>query len=315
MSAAEQPSRLKVVGIGAAAGGLESLEQFFANLPPNPGMAFVVVQHLSPDFRSVMDELLARHCDIPVQQAEHNIEIQPNHVYLLPPKKEMIIRDRRLLLNDKERTHGLTLPIDQFFRSLAEDLGPDAVAIVLSGSGSDGSRGVRDVKRAGGRVFVETPESAKFDGMPLSALATGVVDQSAAAKDLPGLLTQSENAEAVPEPGSDSFSSETPMESVLRLLRDQFGLDFSVYKTTTVSRRVLRRTELLGSMDLADYAERLRTDPDELGALYYDLLIGVTRFFRDPEAFDFLEQRVIPEILDRVPEGDRKSTRLNSSHR
>src|SRR5215470_13155991 len=141
----EKPSTFRVVGIGASAGGLESLEQFFANLPSDPGMAFVVVQHLSPDFKSVMDELLSRHCDIPVQQAEHNIEVQANHVYLLPPKKEMIIRDRHLLLNDKERTHALTLPIDQFFRSLAEDVGPDAIAIVLSGSGSDGSRGVREM--------------------------------------------------------------------------------------------------------------------------------------------------------------------------
>src|SRR5437762_4876130 len=290
MSAAEQPSRFKVVGIGASAGGLESLEQFFANLPPNPGMAFVVVQHLSPDFCSVMDELLSRHCDMPVRQAEDNIEVQPNHVYLLPLKKEMIIRDRHLLLNDKERTNVLTLPIDQFFRSLAEDLGPDAVAIILSGSGSDGSRGLRDVKRAGGRVYVESPESAKFDGMPLSALATGVVDESAAAADLPLVLTAPETP-VVSEADSDRDLPETPMESVLRLLRDQFGLDFSVYKTTTVSRRILRRTDLLGSIDLAEYAERLRLDPDELGALYYDLLIGVTRFFRDPEAFEFIEQQ------------------------
>src|SRR5262249_2937172 len=154
--------KFRVVGIGASAGGLESLEQFFQNLPANPGMAFVVVQHLSPDFRSVMDELLARHSDLPIQQAEHNIEVEPNRVYLLPPKKEMIIRDRRLLLSDKERTHGLTLPIDHFFRSLAQDMGPDAVAIVLSGTGSDGSRGVREIKRLGGHVFVESPESAKF---------------------------------------------------------------------------------------------------------------------------------------------------------
>src|SRR5436190_23657156 len=121
------PAKLRVVGIGASAGGLESLEQFFANLPRNPGMAFVVVQHLSPDFRSMMDELLSRHSDMPVKLAEHEIEVQPNNVYLLPPKKEMIIRDRRLHLSEKERTHGLTLPIDQFFRSLAQDVGPDAV--------------------------------------------------------------------------------------------------------------------------------------------------------------------------------------------
>src|ERR1043166_9364195 len=255
--ASDSPSKFRVVGIGASAGGLESLEQFFTNLPPNPGMAFVVVQHLSPDFRSVMDELLARHCDMPVQQAEDNIEVVPNDVYLRPPRKEMIIRDRHLLLNDKERTHALTLPIDQFFRSLAEDVGPDAIAIILSGSGSDGSPGVRDIKRAGGRGFVGSPESAKFDGMPLSALATGVVDDSAAAGELPKLLTQSETAAAVAAANPDLLEAETPMEAVLRLLRDQFGLDFSVYKTTTVSRRVLRRTELLGPMVLAENAPRL----------------------------------------------------------
>src|SRR5205823_2735415 len=226
-----------------------------------------------------------------------------NHVYLLPPKKEMIIRDRRLLLNDKERTHGLTLPIDQFFRALAEDVGPDAVGIVLSGSGSDGSRGIRDIKRAGGRVYVESPDSAKFDGMPLSALASGVVDESAPARDIPRFLAEPESPTAS-EAIADLVYNETPMESVLRLLRDQFGLDFSVYKTTTVSRRILRRTELLGSLDLAEYAERLRMDPDELSSLYHDLLIGVTRFFRDPEAFEFVEQHVIPEILDRVPESE-----------
>src|SRR6267142_5070945 len=185
--AEESPTKFRVVGIGASAGGLESLEQFFANLPPDPGMAFVVVQHLSPDFRSMMDELLSRHCDMPVKLAEHEVEVQANHVYLLPPKKEMIIRERRLLLSDKERMHGLTLPIDQFFRSLAQDLGPDAVGIILSGSGSDGSRGVREIKRLGGRVFVENPDSAKFDGMPLSALATGMIDQCAPANEIPRL--------------------------------------------------------------------------------------------------------------------------------
>src|SRR5438105_6833794 len=266
-------------------------------------MAFVVVQHLSPDFRSVMDELLSRHCDMPVRQAEDGNEVEATHVYLLPPKKEMIIRGRRLLLNDKERIHGLTLPIDQFFRSLAEDVGPDAVGIVLSGSGSDGSRGIRDIKRAGGRVYVESPDSAKFDGMPLSALASGVVDESAPARDIPRFLAEPESPTAS-EALADLVYNETPMESVLRLLRDQFGLDFSVYKTTTVSRRILRRVQLMGSLDLMDYTERLRLDPEELSSLYHDLLIGVTRFFRDPDAFEFLEQHVVPDILDRVPESE-----------
>src|SRR4030095_11343411 len=158
-------------------------------------------QHLSPDFRSMMDELLARHCDLPIQHAEDNIEVEVNRVYLLPPKKEMIIRGRRLLLSDKERTHGLTLPIDQFFRSLAQDVGPDAVGIILSGSGSDGSRGIRDIKRMGGRVFVENPDSARFDGMPLSALATGIVDQSAPPDELARLLIA--DSASLPEPEPD----------------------------------------------------------------------------------------------------------------
>ena len=294
----------RVVGIGASAGGLESLEQFFKNLPPKPGMAFVVVQHLSPDFRSVMDELLARHCDLPIQHAEDNVEVEPNRVYLLPPKKEMVIRNRRLLLTDKERTHGLTLPIDHFFRSLAQDVGPNAVGIILSGSGSDGSRGIREIKRMGGCVFVENPDSARFDGMPLSALATGIVDHAASADAIPKLLIENNDSRTEPELEPDPVYNETPMESVLRLLRDQFGLDFSVYKTATVSRRVLRRAQLLGSDDLVEYADRLRLDPDELSALYHDLLIGVTRFFRDPEAFAFLEQHVVPDILDRVPESE-----------
>jgi two-component system, chemotaxis family, CheB/CheR fusion protein len=296
------PSRFQVVGIGASAGGLESLEQFFSNLPAKPDMAFVVVQHLSPDFRSMMDELLSRHCDMPVRLAEHEVEVKPNHVYLLPPKKEMIMKDGRLLLNDKERVHGLTLPIDLFFHSLAEELGSDAVAIVLSGTGSDGSRGIRDVNRAGGRVLVESPDTANFDGMPRSALATGVVDHAAPAPELPKFLDRKADWQIVREETPPPY--ESPMDAALRLLRDHFGLDFSLYKTGTVSRRILRRVEMLGSVDLADYVDRLLTDSAELSLLYHDLLIGVTRFFRDPEAFKMLEDRVIPEILRRVPDGE-----------
>src|SRR5262245_569779 len=181
-----EPSR--IVGIGASAGGLESLEQLFAEMPPDTGMAFVVVQHLSPDFRSLMDELIARHSEMPVLLAEDGVLVEPNHVYLMPPRKEMIIRERRLVLTDKDPTQGLSLPIDQFFRSLAQDQGPQAVAIVLSGSGSDGSRGIVDIKRAGGMVLAESVVSAKFDGMPLSAQATGVVDDARMPRDLARIL-------------------------------------------------------------------------------------------------------------------------------
>jgi two-component system CheB/CheR fusion protein len=293
----EAPTR--VVGIGASAGGLESLEQLFAEIPPDTGMAFIVVQHLSPDFRSLMDELIARHSDMPVVLAEDGMPVARNRIYLMPPRKEMIIRDRRLVLTDKDPTQALSLPIDQFFRSLAQDQGPQAVAIVLSGSGSDGSRGVVDVKRAGGLVLAESLSTAKFDGMPLSAQATGVVDDSRSPRDLARVLLGLPPLEQVDD--HEPLSDDPAMDTTLRMLRDQFGLDFSLYKATTVSRRVQRRIELLRLADLAQYVDRLLEDPEELNALYSDLLIGVTQFFRDPDAFDLLEREVVPHILDSVP--------------
>jgi two-component system CheB/CheR fusion protein len=302
MIAAEQnpdePARHRVVAIGASAGGLESLEQLFAQLPSDTGMAFVVIQHLSPDFRSVMDELIARRCEMPVHLAQDGELVEPNHVYLMPPRKEMIIQERRLILADKDPAQGLTLPIDQFFRSLAADLGPEAVAVVLSGSGSDGSRGVVDVKRAGGLVLVESPASAKFDGMPLSAQATGLVDHTAVPRDLARLLCGLPPLEPLE---AEVLSDSVPLDSVLHQLRDQFGIDFSLYKTTTVERRIQRRIDLLHIASVEAYAEQLRHDPDELNALYQDLLIGVTQFFRDPAAFELLEREVIPQVLDAVP--------------
>jgi len=291
------PSR--IVGIGASAGGLESLEQLFAEIPANTGMAFVVVQHLSPDFRSLMDELIGRHSEMPVQLAKDGVLVQANRVYLMPPKKEMIIRDRRLILTDKDLTQGLSLPIDQFFRSLAQDQGPQAVAVVLSGSGSDGSRGIIDIKRAGGMVLTESVASAKFDGMPLSAQATGVVDDARLPRDLARILCGLPPLE--PSEDEGPLSEDPAMDSGLRLLREHFGIDFSLYKTSTVARRIQRRADMFRADSIAAYVEQLRQDPDELNTLYQDLLIGVTQFFRDPEAFETLEREVIPQIIDRVP--------------
>jgi two-component system, chemotaxis family, CheB/CheR fusion protein len=294
---AEAPTR--IVGIGASAGGLESLEQLFAEMPADTGMAFVVVQHLSPDFRSLMDELIARHSDMPVGLAEDGVLVEPNHIYLMPPKKEMIIRDRRLILTDKDPAQGLSLPIDQFFRSLAQDQGPQAVGVVLSGSGSDGSRGIIDIKRAGGMVLAESVASAKFDGMPLSAQATGVVDDARLPRDLARILCGLPPLEVADD--AEPLSEDPAMDAALRLLRDQLGIDFSLYKTSTVARRIQRRADLLRVDSIAAYVAQLRLDPDELNALYQDLLIGVTQFFRDPEAFETLEREVIPQILERVP--------------
>src|SRR5581483_8306074 len=179
-----------VVGIGASAGGLEALERFFETMPDHTGMAFVVVQHLSPDFKSVMDELLARKTRLPIFRVEEGQEVRADAVYLIPPKKDMIIANGRLLLTDKDPKQLVTLPIDHFFRSLAHDCGERAIGVILSGTGSDGSRGLRDIHDAGGLVIAQTPETAKFDGMPNSARQTGVCDLILPPEEMPAALLQ-----------------------------------------------------------------------------------------------------------------------------
>ncbi len=289
-----------VVGIGASAGGLEPLERLFSHLPADTGMAFVVVQHLSPDFKSLMPELLSRRTTMPVRTAEHEMQVERNCVYLIPPTKEMTIKDRRLLLNDKDPKHGLALPIDLFLRSLAHDLGERSVAVILSGSGSDGSRGVQEISRAGGIVLCESPDTAQFNGMPVSTMNTGVVDQVLPAEAIAGAIAALGrpavgDSTRLPAPADDEGS-----DAILRLLRDEYGIDFSHYKAATVTRRIERRLALNRSIDLEMYANQLRKDPRELNSLYEDLLIGVTRFFRDDAAFGVLETKVIPEIIART---------------
>src|SRR3954454_3438772 len=179
-----------IVGIGASAGGLEPLERFFAAVPADSGMGFVVLQHLSPDFESRMDELLGRQTRVPIHKVTDGIEVTPNAIYLIPPKKEMIISGGRLLLTDKDDSRGFSLPIDHFFRSLAHDCGRRAVAVVLSGAGSDGSRGIRDVHENGGLVLCQVPETARFQGMPLSAKQTGVVDAFLEPEAMPAAIAR-----------------------------------------------------------------------------------------------------------------------------
>jgi two-component system CheB/CheR fusion protein len=289
------------VAVGASAGGLESLERLFTNLPTDTGMAFVVLQHLSPDFKSLMDELLGRRTAIPIRQAEHEMAVEPDTVYLLPPMKEMIIKERKLLLSDRDPRHGLALPIDHFFRSLARDAGERGVAVVLSGSGSDGSRGIQDVSRAGGVVFCESPDTAKFNGMPLSAIASGVVDKVLPPEEIAGAIAAL-GRPIIGEPlhSDDVDGDDLGVNAILRLLRDEYGIDFSHYKATTVTRRIERRLALNRALDLDNYVEQLRANPRELNALYEDLLIGVTRFFRDDEAFQLLQDKVIPDIVERA---------------
>ena len=297
-----------VVGIGASAGGLESLEKLFRNLPADTGMAFVVLQHLSPDFKSMMLELLGRDTTMTIHRAEDGMPVEADSIYLLPPKKEMIIEDGRLRLTDKDRSKGLALPIDIFLESLANECGSQAIAIILSGSGSDGSRGVIEIARQGGFVISESPKTAKFDGMPSSAQASGVVDEILVPEEIGQLLvriatqpslTRKERIDQE-ELRQDSLQG---MDAIYQLFRRHHHIDFSVYKDTTVLRRIHRRVAMVGSASVDDYARKLHDEPQELNALYSDLLIGVTQFFRDPETYAVLEQSVFPDLVSKCEGG------------
>ncbi|WP_437910646.1 chemotaxis protein CheB [Sorangium sp. So ce327] len=289
-----------VVGIGASAGGLEALEHFFANIPKESGMAFVVVQHLSPDFKSLMDEILGRRTELPIHLVENGMLVEPDHVYLIPPKKEMIISGGLLLLSERDRDQELALPIDVFFRSLAQDCGPRAIAVVLSGGGSDGSRGIRAVHDAGGLVVVQDVESAQFDGMPKTARDAGVADCVLPPQDMPRVLLDHVRSKGR-RPERDAASVDQGMSAVYRMLEEQFGIDFTHYKPSTVTRRIERRIQLAHTDDIEQYVKRLRSKSSELDVLYRDLLIGVTRFFRNEEAFGILERSVLPDLLRAGP--------------
>ncbi len=295
-----------VVGIGASAGGLEALEKLFEAMPADTGMVFVVIQHLSPDFKSLTDTLLARRTAIPIRQAENGKPVEPNVCYLLPPKKDMILSDGKLLLTDKEPAPTVALPIDRFLRSIAQDVGDRAVAVILSGTGSDGSRGVRDVQAAGGLVIAQAPESAKFDGMPKSAVATGAVDYSLPPEKIPVALLRHARHPGHRELPDEPVGGPLPagMDAIFGLLRDTSGIDFTSYKPETIGRRIERRMGMLDVPTVEEYADRLVVDPAEVNLLYKDLLIGVTRFFRDPDAFERLGREVLPRLFSSLGRDD-----------
>ena len=296
-----------VVGIGASAGGLEPLEEFFEAMPDDAGMAFVVVQHLSPDFESHMSELLSRKTRMAIHSVTDGMRVEPDSVYLIPPKMEMVVKDRRLFLTAKGPDRSLSHPIDLFFRSLAHEFGERSVGIVLSGTGSDGSRGIVDIHGEGGLVMGQDAPSARFDGMPLSAQATGVVDVILPPQELAAaLLRYTKDGVTASAMGAEQLALGTKdgVKRVFQLLHQLHGIDFSHYKSTTVGRRIQRRIDILGLRGLDDYIDRLNEDPVEVNDLYKDLLIGVTKFFRDPEAFSILEKEVVPKLFDGRPQNE-----------
>jgi two-component system, chemotaxis family, CheB/CheR fusion protein len=297
-----------IVGIGASAGGLNALEQFFDNMPPTSGMAFVVIQHLSPDFKSLMDDLLSRHTSMAIHRVTNGIDLRPDTIYLIPPKSQMTVREQKLYLTEKTSSQHLELPIDIFFKSLAEDVAERAIGIILSGTGSDGSRGIRSIHNNGGLVLAQSPESAQFDGMPRNAIAAGVCDLILPPDRMPRILVEYA-ANPLLIRGKlrhdlDVFEDEGEFAEIFALLRRSYDLDFSKYKGSTVGRRIRRRMEFRQIPEVADYASILSGDHGELESLYKDLLIGVTEFFRDKQAFRYLEQEIVPKLFTRLQAGE-----------
>jgi two-component system CheB/CheR fusion protein len=294
---------LIVVGIGASAGGLEALESVFDQMPDNGGMAYVIVQHLSPDFKSLMVELMGRHTRMAIHRVKDSMVVEPDSLYLIPPKQDMVIKDGRLLLTERESPKSLALPIDHFFHSLAADKGSNSVGIILSGTGSDGSSGIEHVHAAGGLVIVQSPDSAKFDGMPRSAIETGCVDATVDPEKIPDLLHQYlVHRDRVILRNEILPLNESAMEQIFRSLQQRHRVDFSQYRPTTIGRRIERRIEMDSSIgSIKEYADLIASDTVELDQLHADLLIGVTNFFRDGEPFDTLKVNALKKLLAEHP--------------
>jgi two-component system CheB/CheR fusion protein len=291
------------IGIGASAGGLEALERFFHPLPDAPGMAFVVIQHLSPDYKSMMAEILSKYTSMPVCVSEDGMPVKPNHVYLIPPKKTMTMSGGRLFLTEKEIHRGISLPIDTFFHSLALDRGEYAIGVVLSGTGSDGTRGIRTIKENDGMVVVQEASSAKFDAMPTSAINTGLADYILPPEKISQALLnfiRHPNLTEIHAVGDQKDGPVPPGGEISRILditKTHSDVDFHQYKPNTVLRRIERRASIRQCSNIAEYLKLLESSGTEQDILYRELLIGVTKFFRDPEVFAALYQEAIPKLF------------------
>jgi len=290
-------NKFSVVGIGASAGGLEALEQFFSHVPTKSPFAFVVILHLSPDYKSLMAQLLSKNTSMQVNSVENNTLIRPNSVYIIPPKKTMTIFNNTLYLHDRQKTKMPTFPIDIFLQSLVVEKKEDAIGIILSGTGSDGTRGIRAIKESGGMVMVQDPASAKFDGMPNNAISTGLVDYVLRPNDMPNeLVNYIEHPQYIDKTSKPSIFDDAFLR-ILQIIKQVTNLDFSAYKKETILRRIKRKMTVTKITSLEEFADYLEVNIKEVTALQKDLLIGVTKFFRDQQAFEYLGERVIPEIV------------------
>lgn len=298
-SAAQSRASFPIVGIGASAGGLEALEQFLGHVPAESGLAFVIVQHLDPTHKGIMPELLQRGTGMKVFQVKDRTKVQPDCVYVIPPNKDMSILRGVLHLLEPAAPRGLRLPIDFFLRSLAQDQQERSIGVILSGMGSDGTLGLRAIKEKAGVVLVQEPATAKFDGMPRSAIDAGLADIVARVDELPGkIIAYLQRTPLIPRTElALEDKSQSALEKAVILLRAHTGHDFSLYKRNTLYRRIERRMGIHQIGKMAGYVRYLQENSQELDLLFKELLIGVTNFFRDPSAWEQLRTEAIPALL------------------
>jgi two-component system CheB/CheR fusion protein len=293
-----------VVGIGSSAGGLEALKKFLTATPPDTGMAFVLIQHLDPTHESLMVDLLARYTAMKVVQIENDMPVEPDRIHIIPPGTSLTIKNGVLLLGKPIERRGMRMPVDNFFMSLAEDQQENSVCVILSGTGSDGTLGLKEIKARGGLAMVQDPDTAQYDGMPRSAIMTGLVDYVLPVEKIPetliGYVRHSLKLDRLAEPLLTE--AEEQLHRILTLLHVRTGHDFRYYKKNTLVRRLQRRMTVKHITTLGDYLEHSQKYPEELEALDKDLLISVTMFFREPEVWEALQETVIPKLVDRCTE-------------
>ncbi len=284
---------LVIIGVGASAGGLEALQGLVKNIKPNSNLAFVVAQHLSPTYKSLMVSLLSKEAQIDIKEAQNLETIKPNIMYICPPNKHILVQDKKIiLLEPKQPSYGPKPSIDMLFESLSEDIGNKSIGVILSGTGSDGCRGVRAIKAEGGFTIAQQPNSAKYDGMPNSAINTGnidlILDVEVMFEELVELLTYPNRAKLI---GNVTETSGI-YKNILLKLKENKKVDFTLYKTSTIQRRIERRMAALKITNISDYSNQLEKNIKEVDNLYNDILIGVTSFFRDREPFEILKENL-----------------------
>lgn len=293
--------RFPIVGIGASAGGLDALVGLITNMPAHSNLAIVIIQHLAPQYKSIMGSLLSKYTNMKIVEIKDGVEIEQDTVYMNPPDSDVAVINRTLQLIKPHETHAARLPIDYFFRSLSEDQGEKAICVVLSGTGTDGTLGLKAIKGAGGMTMAQSEEQAKYDSMPRNAINTKLVDFVLPVEKMPGALIKYIKHPYIEKPNVVGTTEQTYQNTITKILlqiRTKTGHDFFNYKQNTTRRRIERRMAVHQIAKVSDYLDYLREKPVEVDALYKDMLIGVTNFFRDPDAFEILKEKVLTGLLN-----------------